>query len=210
MTAAALAARWGGWKMDGYVKGFILASLGWLAIGATLGLAMAVHDAHVVSGGSNWTWLLLPTHTHVMTIGWVSMMIFGVGYHMIPRFSGVLVWSPHLAWWHLALANVGLLAMGSGFWLNRWQEDRWGWLLGLGGTAQTAAILAFVGNMLVTIWKAGAPRPAPMPEGASFGVRVARREAAAAGIRPLPTHPGRGISEPCCPECAGKAAHPNP
>src|SRR6185503_6678740 len=102
------------------------------------------------------------------------------GYHMIPRFSGVLVWSPRLAWWHLALANAGLLAMGSGFWLNRWQEDRWGWLLGLGGTAQTAAILAFVGNMLVTIWKAGAPRPAPMPEGASFAVRVARREAAGA------------------------------
>lgn len=171
MMARELVRRWGGWKMDGYVKGFILASLGWLGLGASLGLSMAVHDALLPAGGSNWTWLLLPTHTHVMLIGWVSMMIFGVGYHMIPRFSGVLVWSPRLAWWHLALANLGLAAMAAGFWLNRLQEDRWGGLLGMGGTAQTTAILLFVGNLLATIWKAGEPRTPP--EGASLADRLA-------------------------------------
>lgn len=168
-----LARRWGGWKMDGFVKGFILASLGWLSLGATLGLAMAVHDSSVSAGGANWTWLLLPTHTHLMVIGWVSMMIFGVGYHMIPRFSGVLVWSPRLAWWHFVLSNLGLAGMGFGFWLNRLQDDRWGWLLGVGGTAQCAAIGLFVVNMGVTIWKAGEPRVPMTSSGESLAVRLA-------------------------------------
>jgi len=171
--AGALAARWDNWKMDGFVKGFILASMGWLTLGASLGLAMAVHDAAAPAGGSNWTWLLLPTHTHLMVIGWVSMMIFGVGYHMIPRFSGVLVWSPRLAWWHLVLANLGLAGMGLGFWLNRLEEDRWGWLLGAGGTAQFTAIGCFIVNLLVTIWKAGEPRIPTAPAQESLAVRLA-------------------------------------
>ncbi len=280
-----LGRRWVNWKMDGYVKGFILASLGWLATGVTLGLGMAVHDA-VSPGAANWTWLLLPSHTHVMTVGWVSMMIFGVGYHMIPRFSGVLVWSPRLAWWHLALANLGLLGMATGFWLDRFQEDRWGGLLGAGGTVQAVAMLLFIVNMLVTIWTAGAPRASAVPLGKPLAERLARREAGAspasitaghtpaqvlaahpgvlpvfmgfgfggladpehvrtmgsritlaqaaarhgvdpvalvralnqaagiaagpvpAGLRPLPVHrPAAGV-EPCCPECAGHASHP--
>ncbi len=177
--------RWGGWKMDGYVKGFIVCSLGYLLLGAALGFTMAVHDALVPGSWSNWTWLLLPTHTHVLLIGWLSMMVFGVGYHMIPRFSGFLVWSPRLAWTHFWLANLGLWGMGTGFWLNRLQEDRWGWLVGAGGACQGAAFFCFAVNLSVTIWLAGGPRPVMVPEGESLATRLAARVAAAASRPPV-------------------------
>lgn len=58
--------------MDGFVKAFIKASMAWLALGATLCVAMALQPA----------WLgYRPAHLHMLTLGFVAMMIFGVGYH---------------------------------------------------------------------------------------------------------------------------------
>lgn len=183
--------RWGGWKMDGWVKAFILASLGSLLAGAAAGLTMAIHDAVAPETG-NWTWLLMPSHTHLMLIGWVSMMIFGVGYHMIPRFSGALVWSPRMAWWHFWFSLAGLTGMALGFWLNRLQEGRWGWLVGTAGTVQTTAFILFVVNMVVTLWKAGAPRPAEVPSGLRpLSERLAVRQAQGPASAAVPGRSGR-------------------
>ena len=174
-----LVRRWGGWKMDGYVKAFIACSLFYLLAGAVLGLVMSLHDA-LLPGSSGWTWLLLASHTHVMLIGWVSMMIFGVGYHMIPRFSGALVWSARLAWWHWTLGNVGLLGMAFGFWLNRLGDGRFGWLLGTAGTLEAAGFLLFAGNLVVSLWKAAEPHPSALPVlAASLAARLAKRAAGA-------------------------------
>ena len=85
--------------MDWYVKAFLKASLVWLAAGVSLGIGMAVHPA--------WT-VYRAAHLHMNLLGFVTMMIFGVAYHVIPRFTGHPLHSRRLAgvqWW---LANVGL------------------------------------------------------------------------------------------------------
>jgi cbb3-type cytochrome oxidase subunit 1 len=56
-----------------------------------------------------------PAHLHMLTLGFVAMMIFGVGYHVIPRMAGHPLISrklPLLHWW---ASNAGLALMASGF-----------------------------------------------------------------------------------------------
>lgn len=92
--------------MDVFAKTFIRASLLWFVAGITLGLAMAVHPAWVV---------YRPAHAHMNLVGFVVMMIFGVGYQMLPRFFGHPIHSVWLAKSHIWLANLGLLGLVAGF-----------------------------------------------------------------------------------------------
>ena len=92
--------------MDGFAKAFIRASLVWFVAGITLGLAMAVHPAWVI---------YRPAHAHMNLVGFVVMMIFGVGYQMLPRFFGHPIHSKALAIAHVWLANLGLAGLVGGF-----------------------------------------------------------------------------------------------
>ncbi|MBA2687425.1 MAG: cbb3-type cytochrome c oxidase subunit I [Gemmatimonadaceae bacterium] len=94
--------------MDSFAKAFIRASLLWLVGGITLGLAMAVHPAWVV---------YRPAHAHMNLAGFVMMMIFGVGYQMLPRFFGHPIHNRVLASSHIWLANLGLGGLVAGFFL---------------------------------------------------------------------------------------------
>jgi cbb3-type cytochrome oxidase subunit 1 len=94
--------------MDWFAKAFIRASLLWFVAGITLGLAMAIHPAWVV---------YRPAHAHMNLVGFVVMMIFGVGYQMLPRFFGHPIHSRALAVAHIWLANIGLAGMVIGFFL---------------------------------------------------------------------------------------------
>ena len=92
--------------MDWYVKAFLKASLSWLSLGVTVGVAMAAHPAWVV---------YRPMHLHMLVFGFVTMMIFGVAYHVIPRFAGHPLYSTRAAEWNWWASNVGLLLMVAGF-----------------------------------------------------------------------------------------------
>jgi cbb3-type cytochrome oxidase subunit 1 len=92
--------------VDGFAKAFIRASLLWFVAGITLGLAMAVHPAWVI---------YRPAHAHMNLVGFVVMMIFGVGYQMLPRFFGHPIHSKALAIAHVWLANLGLAGLVGGF-----------------------------------------------------------------------------------------------
>ena len=92
--------------MDWYVRAFLKSSLVWLGIGVTLGVAMAVWPALTV---------YRTAHFHVNLLGFVAMMIFGVGYHLLPRLAGHPLHRPALAGAHWVLANAGLLLLASGF-----------------------------------------------------------------------------------------------
>lgn len=95
--------------MDDFVKAFVKASVAWLAVGVVLGMSMAIVPA--------WT-VYRAIHVHVMLIGFVTMFINGVGYHVVPRLSARPLWSIPAARWHWWIANVGLCAMVAGFWLR--------------------------------------------------------------------------------------------
>jgi cbb3-type cytochrome oxidase subunit 1 len=93
--------------MEWFVSGFIRSSLVWLGIGVLLGVAMALWPGQAL--------VYRPAHMHANLLGFVSMMIFGVAYHVIPRFSGNPLHRRTLAGVHLWVANVGLALLVGGW-----------------------------------------------------------------------------------------------
>jgi hypothetical protein len=115
-------------------------SLLYLVAGLGLG---AMRAAGTEPGG-----LLFPSYTHLLVVGWVTQMIFGVAYWMFPRLSKERPrGSNALAIGACVLLNVGLLIRvvveplqaGRG-------EQGLGGLLVVGAIAQWLAGLAFVIN----------------------------------------------------------------
>jgi cbb3-type cytochrome oxidase subunit 1 len=99
---------------------------------------------------------------HANLLGFVSMMIFGVAYHVIPRFTGRPLHRPAAAALHLWVANAGLAGMVSGFILRiyRWQPGMA--LLGTGAVLSAAGAALFIYNIWRTL-DVPAPRPAVLP-----------------------------------------------
>lgn len=84
-------------------------------------------------------------HGHLMLLGFMAMMIYGVGLHVLPRFSGRPLFSERLANAQLYVANVGLPVMAAG-WLAHQQA-----LVAVGGTLSWLAIGMFAANILLTV-----------------------------------------------------------
>src|SRR4026209_2508803 len=92
--------------MDWFIKAFIRASLLWLAAGILLGVAMEVQPAWVI---------YRPAHAHMNVVGFLTMLVFGVGYQLLPRLFGHPLHSRGLAISHLFSANLGLVGLILGF-----------------------------------------------------------------------------------------------
>lgn len=127
--------------MDNFAKAFIRASLLWFVAGITLGLAMAIHPAWVV---------YRPAHAHMNLVGFVVMMIFGVGYQMLPRFFGHPIHSSALASAHIWLANLGLAGLVAGFFLAPNIGERSIPVTAGGGLLWALGAYGFVYNMWMT------------------------------------------------------------
>src|SRR3972149_6147446 len=82
---------------------FILSGLIYLCIGVTIGVLFTVFPDAIGR--------LLAMHAHTNLLGWVSIMIFGVSYHVLPRFSGRPLYSERLAGLHFILSNTGLIGL---------------------------------------------------------------------------------------------------
>ena len=149
--------------MDSYVRNFVRSSLVWLAIGVLLGLGMAIAPFHMLA--------YRPAHLHANLLGFVSMMIFGVAYHILPRFNGRGLHSPRLAGIHVVVANAGLALMVGGFAARITWHTAGTIALGLGGALSAAGAFMFIGNIWITI------RPAPpvqMPPPVIHPLKVTR------------------------------------
>jgi cbb3-type cytochrome oxidase subunit 1 len=88
--------------MRGIARAFFTAALVYGLLGLLLGLDMGIRHDHVE----------LPTHAHIMVVGWVSFAIFGVFYHLL----GHAV-PPLLANLHFWLAQASLVILVLGLWL---------------------------------------------------------------------------------------------
>ena len=134
--------------MESFTTGFLRASLLWLVTGASLGVAMAMHP----------TWAIYRTaHLHLLLLGFVTMMISGVAYHVFPRFSATPLHSPRLARVHLVLANVGVAAMALGFAWRLHDPVPGGVVLGAGATASAAGAYLLAWNLWKTLDRAAKP-----------------------------------------------------
>ena len=133
--------------MEWFVKAFIRASLVWFALGIITGVAMAVHPAWVI---------YRPAHAHMVVAGFITMMVFGVGYQLLPRLFGFALHSRQLAIAHWWLGNIGLAGMVAGFVTTPHLGTRAAWMTATGGILFAAGALAFVFNMWRTFDKADA------------------------------------------------------
>jgi cbb3-type cytochrome oxidase subunit 1 len=159
--------------MEWFVRAFLKASLAWLASGVTLGLAMAVHPV--------WTVYRL-AHVHMVLLGFVTMMIYGVAYHVIPRFAGFPLHSRRAAGWHWWISNIGLAGMAIGFALRGTGSAAGTPVLALGGSlsALGAYVFAFV------LWRT-LDGPAAMKDAAARARRAV--EASAGDAVPIARSP---------------------
>lgn len=131
--------------MDRFVKNFIGMSIVYLAIASLFGILML---------GNPSLMYLKFVHSHLNMLGWVSMMIFGVGYHILPRFTGKPLKSPKIGELQFWLANIGLVGMLLFYMLGSFNPEM-GIYRGLtvaSGLIEAFSILLFFYNMLATIY----------------------------------------------------------
>lgn len=135
--------------MEAFVRRFIRASLVWLGVGVLIGISMAFFPARALA--------YRPAHVHANLLGFVSMMIFGVAYHVIPRFTGNPLHNRRLGPVHLVAANLGLALLVSGWIVRVWAFGAGEALVRAGGAVSAAGVGLFIYN----IWRTLGPAPAP-------------------------------------------------
>ncbi|MFQ5673248.1 MAG: DUF1858 domain-containing protein [Nitrospinales bacterium] len=89
--------------MERYPKLFIKAGLIYLLVGVVLGIGIGVVP--------DWSARLRFVHIHLNLLGFMVMMIAGVAYHVLPRFSAKPLPWPEGLRYHFILQNIGLVGM---------------------------------------------------------------------------------------------------
>ncbi|NCO68874.1 MAG: hypothetical protein COZ31_07770 [Nitrospirae bacterium CG_4_10_14_3_um_filter_44_29] len=134
--------------MDRFVKNFILMSIVYLTSAAVLGVFMF---------GNPSLMQFKFVHSHLMLLGWVSMMIYGVGYHILPRFAGKLIKSKAMAELQFWLANIGIVGMLLFYTLGVYnQTDSYRGITAAFGVVEAVSIFLFFYNMVATLYSKAA------------------------------------------------------
>ena len=138
--------------MDKYAKAFIKASLIYLGIGVILGVLMVMWP--------DTRFTLSRVHTHVNLLGFMAMMIYGVGYHILPRFMGRPVYSHRLGNVQVWLANITLIGLSLSWMMEVSRGGIWHSLAILFGIGQAVSIFIFI----INLWKSMIPQTASSSE----------------------------------------------
>jgi cbb3-type cytochrome oxidase subunit 1 len=119
-----------------------------------LGIALA--EGILLAGQSIWNSplpfaVLFQGYIHLMTVGWLTLLIFGVAYWMFPKYSQA---DPHgseaLSWTAYILINLGLVMRLVGEPLNDIRQQAfWSWLLIFSALLQWLGGMAFI----INLWK---------------------------------------------------------
>jgi len=130
--------------MDRFVKNFILMSIVYLTIASVLGIFMF---------GNPSLMQFKFVHSHLMLLGWVSMMIYGVGYHILPKFAGRFLKSKAMGEAQFWLANIGLAGMLGFHTIGiYYQTDSYRGATIAFGVVEAVSIFLFFYNMIATLY----------------------------------------------------------
>lgn len=129
--------------MDKYAKAFVKSSLIYLGIGTILGIWMIVQP--------DVRFAITRVHVHILLLGFMAMMIYGVGYHILPRFMGRPVYSHRLGDVQAWLANVTLIGLSISWTLEASQSGMWSYSVILFGVGQGVSIFLFMINLWMSM-----------------------------------------------------------
>lgn len=124
---------------------FLKVGMAYFLLGSLLGTLLAVpvtRDILYRAPGAQWRL----AHTHLNLAGFVIMIIFGIAYHILPRFAGKPLHSDAWASVHFWIAALATAGMAIGF-----LAPAAAVLLWAGSVAQFAGIVLGVVNLWITI-----------------------------------------------------------
>jgi cbb3-type cytochrome oxidase subunit 1 len=117
--------------MRGVSFWFVATGSVFVTLGMLGGIAMSISGDHT----------LAPAHAHLNLVGWVTMALFGVYYHLVPAAADTT-----LARAHFAIAAAGVVIMVPGIMLAI--TDRGESLAATGSLLTLASMLIFVVTVL--------------------------------------------------------------
>jgi cbb3-type cytochrome oxidase subunit 1 len=121
---------------------FIKMSLVYLTLGATLGGLFLIYPRLLG---------LKYSHVHFNLMGFMAMMVYGVAYHILPRFQGKPLFSERMAdvqFWLANLGLIGLVVFGAA--RTYWASLPLTLPLALSGVAAAVSVYLFVANIWLT------------------------------------------------------------
>ena len=119
---------------------FIIAAVVYLMLG---GMGLVVNGTLLSDGPAR------PVALHLVTVGFMLMFVYGLGAHMLPRFTANPIRMGAWPWLQMGLAHAGLIAYVTGF-LAGWQA-----LIVAGGAMIWLSIWLFAWRIWSVLW----PRP---------------------------------------------------
>jgi len=88
--------------MSKYMKAFVFAALFYLGLAAIFGILNGTTDIGYIGSFA---------HTHFNLLGFMAMIVFGIGYFILPRFNGTELRFENWVPVHFYLGNISLLGM---------------------------------------------------------------------------------------------------
>lgn len=131
--------------MQGAARNFFTLAVIYSLVGMALDLSMAMSHDHAQ----------LPTHAHVMVLGWLMFAVFAVFYHLVPAAR-----TSRLATLHFWLAAVSSAGMFLGLFMLYGGNPAVEPVLGVSAMAYFASTLLFAYIALSALWRGEAGRAA--------------------------------------------------
>ena len=123
--------------MNGIARGFLVSAVVYGLLGMLLGLHMGITHNH----GQ------MPTHAHIMVIGWVSFFLFGIYYLQFGQAT-----SRTLSVIHFWLAQCAFVVLTSGLWLVYSGRNQFEPILGISSIAYALSFLVFAAAAVPVFW----------------------------------------------------------
>jgi hypothetical protein len=113
-------------------------SLIYLLLGFSLGALLLANKGILIAA---WIWKLLPLHIEFLLFGFISQLVMGIAFWILPRFSGGSRGNEKNYWVSIIFMNLGVWMVGGegGF-------GQPGWLLLVGRVFEGIAALLFILN----------------------------------------------------------------
>jgi len=133
---------------------FMLGAMVYLMLG---GLGLAINGTLLTVGPAR------PVALHLVTVGFMLMLIYGLAAHMLPRFTGNPILMGVWPWLQMGLVHAGLLAYSAGFLLGVYP------VVIAGGALIWLSLLVFTVRIWPVLWpkqrKNGMVIPLPIQPG---------------------------------------------